>query len=89
MRTYRLLGKELVFAGELLQVAKEESRWEAAIEKLLHNFALCLLVPPHLYTKVNTYAATHNLRGRLVYLKTDTKPQLKRVSLKKIHLLRN
>jgi len=70
--------KELVFAGELLQVAKEESRWEAAIEKLLHNFALCLLVPPHLYTKVNTYAATHNLRGRLVYLKTDTKPQLKK-----------
>ncbi len=70
--------KELVFAGELLQVAKEESRWEAAIEKLLHNFALCLLVPPDLYQKVNKYAATHNLRGRLVYLKTDTKPQLKK-----------
>ena len=43
--------KELVFAGELLQVTKEESRWEAAIEKLLHNFALCLLVPPDLYQK--------------------------------------
>ena len=70
--------KDLAFAGELLQVAKEESRWEAAIEKLLHNFALCLLVPPHLYAQVNQYAATHNLRGRLVYLKTDTKPQLKK-----------
>ena len=81
--------KELVFAGELLQVTKEESRWEAAIEKLLHNFALCLLVPPDLYQKVNKYAATHNLRGRLVYLRTDTKPQLKKIYPKKILLLRN
>lgn len=69
--------RELTFAGELLQVRKSESRWEAAIEKLLHHFALCLLVPENLYAKVNAYAAKNNLKGRLVYLKTDTKPQLK------------
>lgn len=69
--------RELTFAGELLQVLKTESRWEGAIEKLLHHFALCLLVPENLYTKVNTYAAKNNLKGRLVYLKTDKKPQLK------------
>ncbi|MGI5066003.1 ATP-binding protein [Treponema putidum] len=69
--------RELTFAGELLQVLKSESRWEGAIEKLLHHFALCLLVPENLYTKVNTYAAKNNLKGRLVYLKTDKKPQLK------------
>ena len=69
--------RELTFTGELLQVLKSESRWEGAIEKLLHHFALCLLVPENLYTKVNTYAAKNNLKGRLVYLKTDKKPQLK------------
>ena len=69
--------RELTFTGELLQVLKTESRWEGAIEKLLHHFALCLLVPENLYTKVNTYAAKNNLKGRLVYLKTDKKPQLK------------
>lgn len=69
--------KELTFAGELLQVLKTESRWEAAIEKLLHHFALCLLVPENLYAKVNSYAAKNNLKGRLVYFKTDKRPQLK------------
>lgn len=69
--------RELTFAGELLQVLKTEARWEGAIEKLLHHFALCLLVPDNLYTKVNAYAVKNNLKGRLVYLKTDKKPQLK------------
>ncbi|UTC63055.1 hypothetical protein E4O05_03935 [Treponema sp. OMZ 787] len=69
--------RELTFAGELLQVLKSESHWEGAIEKLLHHFALCLLAPENLYSKVNAYAAKNNLKGRLVYLKTDEKPQLK------------
>lgn len=69
--------RELTFAGELLQVLKSESHWEGAIEKLLHHFALCLLVPENLYAKVNSYAAKNNLKGRLVYFKTDKRPQLK------------
>lgn len=79
--------QELTFAGELLQVLKTESHWEGAIEKLLHYFALCLLVPENLYSKVNTYAAKNNLKGRLVYLKTDKKPQLKNFRLQSNSLI--
>ncbi|UTC64112.1 hypothetical protein E4O00_09660 [Treponema sp. OMZ 788] len=79
--------RELTFAGELLQVLKSESHWEGAIEKLLHHFALCLLVPENLYSKVNTYAAKNNLKGRLVYLKTDKKPQLKNFRLQSNSLI--
>ncbi|UTC67304.1 MULTISPECIES: ATP-binding protein [unclassified Treponema] len=79
--------QELTFAGELLQVLKTESHWEGAIEKLLHHFALCLLVPENLYSKVNTYAAKNNLKGRLVYLKTDKKPQLKNFRLQSNSLI--
>lgn len=74
--------KELVFAGELLQVAKSESRWEAAIEKVLHNFALCILVPQERYHAVNEFVAKNNLRGRVVYFKTDERVHLKNFSEK-------
>ena len=37
--------KELPFVGELVQVKESESRWTGAIERLVHNFALCVLVP--------------------------------------------
>ena len=37
------------FAGELLQVREEETAWEGAIERLLHNFGLSLLVPERHY----------------------------------------
>ena len=40
------------FAGELLQVRSEESAWEAAAERLLHNFGLSLLVPDSHYPQV-------------------------------------
>lgn len=58
---------ELPYAGELMQVKSEELAWQPALEKLLHGFALRLLVPTHLYKKVNKYVNNTNLRGRLVY----------------------
>jgi uncharacterized protein YPO0396 len=57
----------LPFAGELMQVRPEEAEWQPALEKLLHSFALRLLVPEKHYKKVNRYINNTNLRARLVY----------------------
>lgn len=62
-------SEELPFVGELLQVRREEVAWEGAIERLLHGFALSLLVPDHLYSQVSHYVDRTHLRGRLVYLR--------------------
>ncbi|MFW6380020.1 MAG: ATP-binding protein, partial [Halorhodospira sp.] len=55
------------FAGELLQVREEETDWEGAIERLLHNFGLSLLVPEGHYRDVAGWVDRSHLRGRLVY----------------------
>ncbi|MEM9832694.1 MAG: SbcC/MukB-like Walker B domain-containing protein [Bacteroidota bacterium] len=65
-----LSTEQLPFVGELLRVRPEESAWEGAIERLLHSFALSLLVPDELYAKVSQYVNQTNLRGRLVYYRT-------------------
>lgn len=57
----------LPFVGELLQVRDEERDWEGAIERLLHNFGLSLLVPDAHYTAVAGWVDRTQLRGRLVY----------------------
>lgn len=65
----------LPFAGELIQVKKSEQKWNYAIEKLLHNFALDILVPENLYKKVTEYVKSNRIGGekggRIVYLKTS------------------
>ena len=63
----KLDTNELPFAGELMQVKTEEIEWQPAMEKLLHGFALRLLVPAQHYKKVNRYVNNNNLRTRLVY----------------------
>lgn len=58
---------EVPFIGELIRVAEEESVWEPAIEKVLHNFALRMVVPEKYYKEVNAYVNNTNLRGRITY----------------------
>jgi uncharacterized protein YPO0396 len=65
---------ELPFAGELLQVRREDTTWEGAIERLLHGFALSLLVPEALYARVSHYVDATHLRGRLVFLRVRDDP---------------
>nr|MCR5606271.1 hypothetical protein [Treponema sp.] len=62
---------EIPFAGELLMVKESESKWENSIEKLLHNFALTLLVKPEIYEEVTDYIKNTNMNGRVVYIKTE------------------
>jgi uncharacterized protein YPO0396 len=57
----------LPFAGELLQVRDGERDWEGAVERLLHNFALSLLVPDANYAAVAEWVNRTHLRGRIVY----------------------
>lgn len=59
--------EEIPFVGELIQLLPGEEHWEYAIEKLLHNFALRLLVPDSYYKAVNKYVNQTDLKGRIVY----------------------
>ncbi len=58
---------QLPFAGELIRVDESAGEWEGAIERVLHNFAMSLLVPEALYDRVAEHIDRTDLRGRLVY----------------------
>lgn len=70
---------EMPFAGELLQVREEERAWEGAIERLLRNFALSLLVPDRHYSEVAEWVDRTHLKGRLVYFRV--RPPARRETL--------
>ncbi|MCF8255747.1 MAG: AAA family ATPase, partial [Bacteroidia bacterium] len=63
--------EEIPFIGELVRVKEDEQVWESSIEKVLHNFALRLVVPPKYYSEVNKYVNNNNLRGRIRYDKYE------------------
>ena len=60
---------DLPFAGELIRVHDDETAWEGAAERVLHNFALSLLVSDSHYAEVAEWVEKTNLRGRLVYFR--------------------
>jgi Uncharacterized protein conserved in bacteria len=62
-----IVEEELPFIGELLRVRNHEQHWEAATERLLHNFALQLLVPERWYYQVSHFVEKTNLGRRLIY----------------------
>tara|TARA_B100000378_G_scaffold277056_1_gene276410 strand:- start:43936 stop:47331 length:3396 start_codon:yes stop_codon:yes gene_type:complete len=65
--------KEIPFVGELIKVKDEQLKWQPSIEKVLHSFALQLIVPEKYYKKVNSYVNDTNLRGKITYLRyTDS-----------------
>ncbi len=59
----------LPFAGELIQVRSEAVQWEGAAERLLHGFALSLLVANEHYAAVSDWINEHHLDARLVYFR--------------------
>ncbi len=65
--TLKLNEEQLPFVGELLQVKAKQSHWQGAIERVLHNFALSLVVPDKFYTQVSQLVNNTHLGGRLVY----------------------
>ena len=59
--------EELPFVGELVKV--KDIEWQGAIERVLHNFSLSLLVDEKIYERVSEYVNATHLGGKLVYLK--------------------
>lgn len=58
---------DLPFAGELLKVSDDATEWEGAAERVLHNFALSMLVPTSHYEAVASWINDRHLGARLVY----------------------
>ena len=79
---------ELPFAGELIQVRKDEHDWEGAAERLLRGFGLALLVPDAHYRTVAEWVDRNHLRGRLVYFHVRQKRAVQSASLHPQSLVR-
>jgi uncharacterized protein YPO0396 len=62
-----LSENSLPFVGELVQVKAEHAVWRGAIERVLHGFALALLVDERQYGEVSAWVNKTHLGGKLVY----------------------
>lgn len=69
--------EEIPFIGELIKVKENEMKWESSIEKILHNFALRLIVPHKYYSSFNQYVNNNNLKGRIRYDRYEDQDYLK------------
>ena len=64
--------EDLPFVGELIQVKESEAdKWQGAIERVLHSFALSLLVKKEHYSDIVSYVNSHDLKQKLVYFRTE------------------
>lgn len=77
------------FAGELIQVRDGARDWEGAIERVLHNFGLSLLVPDAHYAAVAAWVDRTHLAGRLVYFRVRPARQTELPPLHPDSLVRN
>jgi uncharacterized protein YPO0396 len=60
----------LPFVGELIEVKPDETEWRGAIERVLHGFALSLLVDERQYLALANHINKTHLGQRLVYYRT-------------------
>lgn len=60
---------EIPFVCELIQVKEDEKSWEMPVEKLLHSFALEMLVPENLIQKVTEFVDKNDLKWKLKFNK--------------------
>jgi len=70
-------SEKLPFVGELISVS--DKKWSGAIERVLHNFALSLVVDEKYYKEVSEYVEKNNLNGKLVYLRIDSQKEFVRI----------
>lgn len=66
-----LHDSDFPFVGELIEVAEAAKDWRGAIERVLHGFALSILVSDKHYAMFSKVVNEMNLRGRLVYYRVD------------------
>lgn len=73
----RINEEEIPFVGELLKVHEEETDWEGAAEKLLHDAGISMLVPGIHYKSISRYVNDNPLKSadgrgiKLTYLEAD------------------
>ena len=60
----------LPFIGELIEVKSDEAEWQGGIERVLHGFALSLLVDERHYSALSNHINGRHLGQRLVYYRT-------------------
>lgn len=60
----------LPFVGELIEVKPDEAAWQGAIERVLHGFALSLLVDERHYAALAGHINHTHLGKRLVYYRS-------------------
>ncbi len=80
--------EDIPFVGELLQVDESGQKWEGAIERILHNFGLSLLVPDAHYSEVVAWVDKTHLQGRLVYYRVRDRNTAKLPDLHPLSLVR-
>ncbi len=62
---------DMPFAGEIMEVKPSQQKWEGALERLLSEFGVSMLVPESLYGKVIGWMEHHFLKQRIVYYRVD------------------
>ncbi|MBU7578075.1 MAG: hypothetical protein KAF40_08450, partial [Flavihumibacter sp.] len=73
----RIEETELPFIGELIRVNEEEKEWEGAVEKLLRDAGISMLVPAQHYQSVRQYVNKNSLKSgdgrgiKLTYLEAE------------------
>ncbi|MDT8283033.1 MAG: ATP-binding protein, partial [Gammaproteobacteria bacterium] len=58
------------FIGELIEVKTDEAAWQGGIERVLHGFALSLLVDERHYSALSNHINSCHLGQKLVYYRT-------------------
>lgn len=72
---------DIPFIGELIKIADGEEKWQGSIEKLLHSFAMRLIVPEKYYDAVNDYVNKTDLKGKITYVRVKNSASLKNMDL--------
>jgi uncharacterized protein YPO0396 len=62
-----LKPEDLPFVGELVQVKSAENAWTGAIEQVMHNFAIGMVVRRDLRERVDAFVHAHLQKGLVVY----------------------
>jgi uncharacterized protein YPO0396 len=78
-RELRIGEEALPFAGELIAVRDSEADWEGAAERLLHGFALSVLVPDDHYAAVSDWIDGQHLKDRVVYYRVPEQSRAREV----------
>jgi len=60
----------LPFVGELIEVKSDETSWQGGIERVLHGFALSLLVDERHYSALSNHINNAHLGQKIVYYRT-------------------